>query len=60
MAPLVLLMLTIFQHLLGLYQKHVAVMLGVTEDTVCYWENNRVKPSRRLLTRIVQFLGCDL
>lgn len=42
---------------LGLYQKGVAVMLGVTEDTICYWENNRVKPSRRLVPKLAQFLG---
>ncbi|MGH9967124.1 MAG: helix-turn-helix transcriptional regulator [Pyrinomonadaceae bacterium] len=41
---------------LGLYQKEVAAILGVTEDSVCYWENNRVKPSRRIIAKIVQFL----
>ena len=41
---------------LGLYQKDVAVIIGVTEDTVCYWENNRVTPSRCLLPRLQQFI----
>ena len=40
---------------LGLYQKEVAA-IGVSTDTICYWENNRVRPSRRLLLKFVQFL----
>ncbi len=40
----------------GLYQKEVAAMLGVTVDTVCYWENNRVTPSSCLLPKLLQFL----
>jgi DNA-binding XRE family transcriptional regulator len=40
----------------GLYQEHVAKLLGVTEDTICYWENNRVSPSRLLLPTVLQFL----
>jgi DNA-binding XRE family transcriptional regulator len=42
---------------LGLYQKDVAALLGVTEDTICYWENNRVKPSKKLAQTITQFLA---
>ena len=45
---------------LGLQQKQVAAMLGVSEDSVCYWENNRVTPSRLSLTRIVRFLDTGL
>jgi len=41
---------------LGLYQRQVAELLGVTEDTVCYWENNRVTASRGLLPRVLHFL----
>ena len=41
---------------LGLYQKHVAKLLGITEDTICYCENKRVKPSTRLLPILLQFL----
>jgi len=41
---------------LGLHQKDVAAMLGVSTDTICYWENNRVKPSRLLLCRVTRFL----
>lgn len=42
---------------LELLQKEVGAILGVTEDTICYWENNRVKSSRRMLHRIHHFLG---
>src|SRR5882724_8421787 len=41
---------------LGFYQKDVAALLGVTEDSVCYWENNRVKPRRGLMPRLMRFL----
>src|SRR6266478_7216987 len=41
---------------LGLSQKHVAAILGVTVDTVCYWENGRVQPSTRLIPRLLLFL----
>jgi DNA-binding XRE family transcriptional regulator len=41
---------------LGLLQKEVAGLIGVTEDTVCYWENNRVAPSRKLVKRVQHFL----
>lgn len=43
-----------------MYQKDVAAMLGVSEETVCYWENGWVKPSQRSLARIIEFLdGVD-
>jgi DNA-binding XRE family transcriptional regulator len=41
----------------GLYQKDVAAIIGVTEDTICYWENNRVTPSKKRLTRVIDFIG---
>jgi hypothetical protein len=34
----------------------VFVTLDVSEDSVCYWENNRVVPSPRMLARILSFL----
>lgn len=40
---------------LGLRQKDVAKLLGVTEDSVCYWENGRVRPSRSMLTKLIEF-----
>jgi len=42
---------------LGLLQKDVAKILGVSKDTVCNWENNRTSPSLRSIPRIVKFLG---
>ncbi len=42
---------------LGLQQKQVARLLGVSEDTVCYWENHRVRPSRRLVPKVKKFLN---
>jgi len=42
---------------LGLHQKDVAAKIGVTVDTICYWENDRVKPSLKLIPRIVEFLS---
>jgi DNA-binding XRE family transcriptional regulator len=40
---------------LGLYQKDVAAIIGVTVDPICYWENNRVRPSPRLRSMINHF-----
>jgi GTPase SAR1 family protein len=42
---------------LGLYQKDVARFLGVTTDTVNYWEKERVKPRRKRRAGIEAFLG---
>jgi DNA-binding XRE family transcriptional regulator len=42
---------------LDLYQKDVAKILGVSEDTVCYWENGRVKPSQRIIRQLKHFLN---
>jgi len=41
---------------LGLYQKDVAGIIGVTVDTICYWENNRVRPSKDRTSVITEFL----
>jgi DNA-binding transcriptional regulator YiaG len=42
---------------LGLRQKDVAKLLGVTVDSVCYWENGRrVPPCRNMLRRLANFL----
>jgi len=41
---------------LGLYQKDVAARIGVSEDTICYWENQRVMPSPESLTKLSRFL----
>jgi len=44
---------------LKLTQKKVAKKIGVDKTTVQFWENNRVKPSLRLIPKIVEFLGYD-
>jgi transcriptional regulator with XRE-family HTH domain len=41
---------------MGLYQKDVAKLIGVSIDTVILWEKSRTKPSRKNLRRIMQFL----
>jgi hypothetical protein len=33
-------------------------MVGVSEDTITFWENNKVYPSIKYYPRIMQFLGC--
>ena len=42
---------------LGLYQKDVARIIGVTTDTITYWEKGRAEPGIRYMPRIVDFLG---
>ena len=41
---------------LGLLQREVAGFIGVDESTVWNWEANRVHPSPRYLSRILEFL----
>jgi DNA-binding XRE family transcriptional regulator len=53
---------TIGEHLrnrrleLGLLQKHVAALIGVSEDCISYWENNRSNPATRYFPNIIKFL----
>jgi len=42
---------------LGLYQKDIAAIMEVSEDTITYWENNRSKPLTKQYSKIVKFLG---
>jgi DNA-binding transcriptional regulator YiaG len=44
---------------LGMLQKEVAATLNVSEDTVTFWENNRVKPMINHIPTIIKFLGYD-
>ena len=47
---------------LGLLQREVAPKLGLTEDTVHNWENDRTSPALRFVPGIIAFLGyvpCD-
>ncbi len=42
---------------LGLYQKEVAMKLGVDECTITNWELNRTSPQLRFIPKIIEFLG---
>lgn len=42
---------------LGLYQKDIAAIMEVSEDTITYWENNRSKPLTKQYSKIIKFLG---
>ena len=42
---------------LGLLQKDVANMIGVCEDSITLWENNRNEPSIIYYPKIIIFLG---
>jgi transcriptional regulator with XRE-family HTH domain len=44
---------------LGLYQREVAVKLGVTVDAAASWEKDRKHPELRHWPKIIAFLGCD-
>lgn len=42
---------------LCLLQKDLASLIGVSEDTITLWENNRSKPLIVYFPKIIQFLG---
>lgn len=44
---------------LGLWQRHAADRIGVTESTLWNWENGKAKPALRRLPSILRFLGYD-
>jgi transcriptional regulator with XRE-family HTH domain len=41
----------------GLLQKYVAAMLGVSENTITYWENGRSTPQIHYYPQIFKFLN---
>ena len=41
----------------GLFQSQIADLLGVSEDTITYWENNRSQPQIQWMPVIINFLG---
>jgi len=41
---------------MGLFQKDVARIIGISTDTVTNWEKDRTKPSLKNLSKIEQFL----
>ena len=42
-----------------LLQKDVANIIGVSEDTITFWERNRHQPMKKYLPRIMKFLGYE-
>jgi len=42
---------------MGLYQKDVARIIGVSTDTITNWEKGRTKPCRKNTSKIEQFLA---
>ena len=44
---------------LGLYQKDVALLLGVGPETVLHWEKGQTSPPDRSWPSIIRFLGYD-
>jgi transcriptional regulator with XRE-family HTH domain len=40
-----------------LLQKDIADLLGVCEDSITGWENNRSVPQRKFLKKIYAFIG---
>ena len=42
---------------MNLFQKDVAKLIGVEEESIYNWENNRSKPKIHLLPKIIEFLG---
>lgn len=41
----------------SLLQRDIAKIIGVSEDSVTYWENNRAQPQVRHYPAIIAFLG---
>ena len=41
---------------LSLLQKDVAGIIGVSEDTITYWENERATPQVHLYPKVIEFL----
>ena len=41
----------------GIFQKEVAKIIGVTENSIYNWENNLTKPPYRFLPKIIKFLS---
>lgn len=42
---------------LNLLQKDVAGIIGVSEDTITFWENGRAMPQVHLYPKVTKFLG---
>jgi DNA-binding XRE family transcriptional regulator len=44
---------------LSLLQRELAQVIGVSEDSITYWEMDRVEPSVLYYPKIMEFLGLD-
>jgi DNA-binding XRE family transcriptional regulator len=42
---------------MNMFQKQLANLIGVSEDTITNWENNRAQPHIRNYPKIIEFLG---
>lgn len=42
---------------LQLFQRDAAVLLGVTESGLVYWERNKAQPQVHLYPKVIEFLG---
>jgi DNA-binding XRE family transcriptional regulator len=41
---------------LGWFQKYIGKLIGVSTDTITYWENGRTEPSKKNMVKIKEFL----
>jgi len=39
------------------FQKQAAAEIGVSVDSLCYWENGRTQPEIRYYPQIIQYIG---
>ncbi len=42
---------------MGLFQRDIAKIIGVTIDTITYWEKGRTHPSKRNIEKVMNFLN---
>ncbi len=42
---------------LGLLQRDVAKIVGVSEDCITFWENNKTDPTAKHVAKIIHFIG---
>jgi len=41
---------------MGLFQKDIAKIIGVSTDTITYWEKGRTHPIKQNLEKVMNFL----
>jgi len=42
---------------MGLFQKDIAKIIGVSTDTITYWEKGRTHPTKQNLEKVIDFLN---